>query len=271
MANVDRKWIAPAIITAAFAASAIAYTRLPAAVAPQMTELLPFRVPDANESGPRWIAAFLIPSIAVLFWAGFRLAATARAQRVGRWFFRTAPPEVTSAGQFDRFAKTYETIVLGVVLLILGLHAGFLAAAFQRPTMAARIIGVTLALFFIAVGNVMPRLRANWIAGLRTNALLADPDLWRTAHRRFGAALVGAGLVTLVVAIAAPRYSLLTGLALLVLSCVVAFATTTGRRGMTSTTLAAGLAIALTSRHGDNRMMAARSSEAPIAASAARR
>ena len=262
MANVDRKWIAPAIIAAAFAASSIAYTRLPAAVAPRMTELLPFDVPDANESGPRWIAAFLIPSIAVLFWVAFRFAATERAQRLGRWLFRTAPAEATSAGQLERFAKTYETIVLGVVLLILGVHAGFLAAAFQRPTMAARIVGVTLALFFIVVGNVMPRLRANWIAGLRTNALLADPDLWRTAHRKFGAALVGAGLVTLVLSVAAPRYSLVTGLALLVLSCVVAFVTTMGRRGTTSTTLAAGFAIALAPSHGHPRTAAARSPEA---------
>jgi hypothetical protein len=267
MANVDRRWIAPAIIAAAFAASAMAYTRLPSAVAPQMTELLPFRVPDTNESGPRWMAAFLIPSIAAVLWLGFRFAATARAQRLGRWFFRNAPAEATSAGQFERFAKTYETVVIGVVSLTLALHSGFLAAAFQRPTMAARIIGVTLALFLIAVGNVMPRLRANWVAGVRTSATLADPDLWRTTHRAFGAALVGAGVVTLVIALAAPRYSLLIGLALLVLSCVVAFVTTRGRRGTMSTTLAAGLAIVLGPTMGDGQSMAAHSPAAAVAPS----
>jgi uncharacterized membrane protein len=233
MANVDRRWIAPAIIVAAFAASAIAYTRLPSTVAPQMTELLPFTVPDKNESGPRWMAAFLIPSIAAVLWLGFRLAASARAQRVGRWFFRRAPAQATSTEQFARFAKTYETIIIGVVSLILGLQAGFLAAAFHRPTMAARIIGLMLALFLIAVGNVMPRLRPNWVAGLRTRATLANPDLWRTAHRAFGAALVVAGALTLVIALVAPRYSLMTGLALLVVSCVVGFVTTIGGRGAT--------------------------------------
>ena len=77
--------------------------------------------------------------------ARVRFAATVCAQRVGRWFFRSALAEATTTEQFERFSKTYETIVLGVVLFVLGLHAGFLASAFQRPTMAARIVGVTSA------------------------------------------------------------------------------------------------------------------------------
>jgi hypothetical protein len=226
MANVDRKWIAPAIIVAAFAASAIAYTRLPSIVTLQMSGLLPFPVPERDEPGPRWLAAFLIPSVSVVLWLGFRLATTERAQRVGRWFFRNAPAEITSAAQFERFAKTYETIVLSVVILILGMHAGLLAAAFQRSMIAARIIGLTLALFMIAGGNVMPRLRPNWVAGVRATRVLADPDVWRTTHRAFGAALVSSGVLTLVVALAAPRYALVTGLALLVVSLGVAFVMT---------------------------------------------
>ena len=62
MANVDHKWIAPAVIVAAFAASAIAYTRLPSIVTLQMSAVLPFAVPERGEPGPRWLAAFLIPS-----------------------------------------------------------------------------------------------------------------------------------------------------------------------------------------------------------------
>lgn len=226
MANVDRKWMAPAIIVVSFAASAIAYTRLPSIVTLEMSGLLPFPVPNRDEPGPRWLAAFLIPFVSIVLWLGFRFATTERAQRMGRWFFRNAPVEATTSAQFERFAKTYETIVLGVVLLILGMHAGLLAAAFHSPTLSARIIGLTLALFMVAVGNVMPRLRANWVAGIRATGALANPDLWRTTHRAFGAALVGAGILTLVVTVAAPRYALVTGLALLVVSCGVAFVTT---------------------------------------------
>ena len=263
MAKVDRRWIAPAIIAAAFAASAIAFTRLPSSVVLRMSALLPFPVPDNREPGPRWMAAFLLPSVALILWLGFRLAATPRAQGVGRWFLRHAPAEATTAAQFERFAKTYDTIILGVVALIIGLHAGFLAAAFERPLMAARVIGLTFALFMIAVGNVMPRLRANWVAGIRVNRALADPDLWRTTHRAFGAALVAGGVLTLIVALAAPSYALITALVTLVISCVVAFVATMSGRGSTSKTAAVGFALAVVAGASDGQEPAARTPVAP--------
>ena len=70
MPNVDRRWIAPASIVAAFAGSAIAFTELPLNAAPRITALLPFSVPD-NESGPRWMAAYLFPTVALVLWLGF--------------------------------------------------------------------------------------------------------------------------------------------------------------------------------------------------------
>lgn len=220
MANVDRKWIAPAVIAAAFAASSVAYLRLPPTVTLSVGALLPFPVPDSADPASRWLAAFLIPSIAAVLWVGFRFAATPRAQQAGWHLFPGAPAEATSAAQFARFDTTYETIVLGVVLLVLGLHAGLLAAAFQHPAMAARIMGLTLAVFMIAVGNVLPRLRPNWVAGLRAKHVLSDPDVWRTTHRVFGAALVASGVLTLIVAFTAPSYALVAGIGLVVLSCL---------------------------------------------------
>jgi uncharacterized membrane protein len=71
------------------------------------------------------------------------------------------------------------------------------------------------------MGNVMPRLRPNWIAGLRSKRLLEDPQLWRSTHRTFGAALVGSGIVTVVAAMIVPRYGLLVGIGLLLASLVV--------------------------------------------------
>jgi len=110
MASVDRRWIAPAIIIAAFAVSAIAFSRLPSSVALPVDALRPFAVPGETDLAPRWVLAFLIPSLALVLWVGFRFAVTDRGQHIGRWFVRNAPAEVTSAGQFGRFAKTYETI-----------------------------------------------------------------------------------------------------------------------------------------------------------------
>lgn len=182
-------------------------------------------------AAPRWLVLLLMPSLALITWAGFRWASTAAGQRLARRMFPHAPEEVTSPGQFERFGKTYDAIVLAVVLLILGLHAAMLAAALQAPALASRLIPATLGGSLVLMGNVMPRLRPNWVAGLRTTRTLADPQLWRSAHRVFGAAFVGAGMVTILAAVLAPRYGLLVGIAALLASCVIGFVAATRVRG----------------------------------------
>jgi uncharacterized membrane protein len=79
------------------------------------------------------------------------------------------------------------------------------------------VLGASLVL----MGNVMPRLRPNWVAGLRTRRNLEDPQLWRAAHRAFGAAFVASGILTIAVGLVAPRYGLMTGILAMVASLVV--------------------------------------------------
>ncbi|HJR36406.1 MAG TPA: alpha/beta hydrolase, partial [Gemmatimonadales bacterium] len=143
------------------------------------------------------------------FWAGFRLAPTAAGQRVGRWMFRHAPEAVTSPAQFERFGPTYDGIVLALVALLCGLHAAVLTAAFGASAIALRIVPGVLGVSLLLMGNVMPRLRPNWVAGLRSRRMLENPELWRSVHRVFGAAFVLAGGATILAAAIAPRYAIL--------------------------------------------------------------
>lgn len=207
-----RRWLPAALIAGACAASLWAGSRLPERVAVRFEGLLPFAIDAAPDPAPRWLAMWLMPALALLLFIAFRLAATTVGQRLGRTLFRHAPPEVTSAVQFERFGATYDVIVLGVVLLVVGLHTALLAAALQSAALAARIVAAVLGVSLVLMGNVMPRLRPNWVAGLRTNRLLRDPQLWRRAHRVFGAAVVGSGIITIVAALAAPQYGLLVAI-----------------------------------------------------------
>ena len=128
---------------------------------------------------------------------------------------------MTSPAQFARFGKTYDTIVLAVVLLILGVHGAIIASTTGFPDLAVRIVPAVLGASLILMGNVMPRLRPNWVAGVRTKRTLEDPQLWRTTHRAFGTAFVVSGILTMIVAVIAPRYGLVTGIAALLASCIV--------------------------------------------------
>ena len=222
MASVDRKWLPPTLIAVAFLASAAVYNRLPAMVDFQFGPVLPFATSPATGPAPRWLALFLVPVMALVIWTAFRLAPTAGGQRLARRMFRHAPEEVTSPGQFERFGKTYDAIVLGVILLLLGFHTAVMAAALHAPpAMVSRIVPAVIGVCLILMGNVMPRLRANWVAGIRTRRTLEDPRLWRSTHRAFGAAFVVSGLATIIAAVLAPQWGILIAIVSVFASCVV--------------------------------------------------
>ena len=222
MANVDRKWLPPILIAVAFLASVAVYNRLPAMVDLRFGSLLPFATAPATGQASRMFVLVLMPAVALVMWVAFRLAPTAGGQRLARLMFRHAPEEVTSPGQFERFGKTYDAIVLGVILLILGFHAAVMAAALQAsPAIVSRILPAVIGVCLILMGNVMPRLRANWVAGIRTRRTMESPQIWRSTHRAFGAAFVVSGVVTIIAAALAPQWGILVAIASIFVSCVV--------------------------------------------------
>jgi uncharacterized membrane protein len=223
MGNAIGKWIPPLLIVAAIVASMVLQPALPPTVVIDFDRLLPLVSEPSTETAPRWVVLYAMPALAVGLWALFRLFPTAAGQRLGRKMFRDAPGDVTSPEQFARFGRTYETIVLGVITLVLGFHVGALAAAVGAYEAAARMIPVLFGAALVVMGNVFPRLKPNWVAGIRTKHTLADADLWRKTHRRFGAAFVVAGLVTIATGLIAPGFGLIVGIAGTLVACIVSF------------------------------------------------
>lgn len=223
MGNAIGRWIPPLLIMAAIIVSMVSATALPAMVVIDFERLTPFVMGASAEAAPRWLVLYTLPALALGLWLLFRFFPTRVGKRLGRTMFRDAHETVTSPEQFARFGKTYETIVLGVVTLVLGLHAGALAAALGAYEVAVRVIPAVFGSVLVMMGNVFPRLKPNWVAGIRTKHTLADPDLWRRTHRSFGAAFVVAGLVTIVTAMIAPKFGLLLGIAAVLVACIVGF------------------------------------------------
>jgi uncharacterized membrane protein len=230
MPSADRKWLPLFLIAVAAGASLVAYGKLPAMVDFPVEGMLPIDMTETAEPVPRWFALSLMPALALILWAAFRAAPSAAGARVGRFLLRRAPDAVTSPEQFERFRKSYDTIVLSVVMLMLGIHGAIIVGALGYAAIATRMIPAVLGLCLIVMGNVMPRLRPNWVAGVRTARTLEDPQLWRATHRAFGAAFVLSGFLTIIVGLLAPRYGFVTGIAALVLSCVVGLVASTRSR-----------------------------------------
>jgi hypothetical protein len=222
MANDVRKWLPLALIAATVGATAFVIRDLPSPVTVDLRGLLPFPIEDKGDTAPRWVAVFGIPAIATMVWALFLAGREGVGLRITRRLFPDAPEALTDPATIERFRATYETIVLWVVVLILGMHAGVIAAALGHEALAPRIISVVMGISLAATGNVIPRVRPNLIAGVRTRRTLSDPTLWRATHRVLGVAFVLAGIITVIVGLVAPAYGLPTAVVTLVSACIVA-------------------------------------------------
>lgn len=202
-----RKWIPAVPIAAGYALSFSIWPGLSDFVVPDWRVILPVSTLP-SEPMPRAVFAFLFPTIALGLW--IVLAAGARIK--GRLF----------AEAIHRFSPTYTTIITCVVSLIVLLNALIVSTVVEWPSIVPHFLGATLGIGLMAVGNVMPRLRPNWIAGIRTAATVSDERLWLKTHRSYGMILVAHGAVVVCLAVAAPRYAFLATVFSLISAAAIA-------------------------------------------------
>ena len=214
-----RKWMSGVPIAGAYALSAAAYARLAPEAQPDFSPLLPVRI-AAEGPVPRVAVAFLIPTIALGVWLLLAFAVRVRGPVKGipEWWLN----EKSGAASISRFEPTYETILFSVAALFLLMHAVFVAASLGASSWIYQVATIILGLGFIAVGNVMPRVRPNWIVGLRTRRTLSDSSAWTMTHRLLGALMIAAGAIVIILSIVAPRYALISSLVTLLLAFVFA-------------------------------------------------
>jgi putative oxidoreductase len=125
------------------------------------------------------LIAFALPATAAVIYATFRPL----------WRNTTGPTEV---------GGTYKAITLHAVAFVLVLNALALATLADVPgirPIAPRAVAVLVGLFFVGVGNLLPRTRPNLLIGIRTTRTLDDRELWARVHRTCGYLAVGFGIV----------------------------------------------------------------------------
>jgi hypothetical protein len=217
---VTTKLLSPLLIAATIVETIVASSRLPKVVSLPMQGMLPFAGPATGDTAPRWMATLLLPLVALVIWIGFQTLRTSAGLRQLARLFRNAPASLGLPESIDRIGATYDTVVLWVIVLVLGSHAGLLATTLGFPGLGARVVAFAFGASMIGMGNVIPRLRSNLIAGIRTTRTITDPPLWRSTHRFLGYAYVAAGIVTIVVGLLAPAFGLVTALATLLVATI---------------------------------------------------
>lgn len=208
-----RKWTPALLIAASYAFCAVVVGRLPERVMPRWDALFPFIVASGADAMPRAFAAFSMPTLALSVWLLIRWLASPAGERLGRKIFPVWWVSArTGAAAVERFEPTFDIIVTVVIALLLVGHAVMLGTVLGWPSWTLRGFTMLVGAGIAILGNIMPRTRPNWIAGIRTKRTLSDPDLWRRTHRWFGAMLVVTGIAMMVASLFAARWAIPVGI-----------------------------------------------------------
>jgi hypothetical protein len=222
-----RKWTRTIPTVAAFAASAALSSRVPAVAPLDLSRLLPPSIPIGPGEITRTATLLLMPMVALavllLFTALERVRGTG--SPLPSWWLR----EDTGAAAVQRFAPTYNTVVFSVTALFLIAHIVILSNVIGAPDWVYSLATALLGFGFMAGGNIMPRVRPNWIMGLRTRRTLSDPGAWSRTHRLLGKMLLGVGSMVVLLSIVAPRYAFAVGIIALLASLILSHAIGTRR------------------------------------------
>jgi uncharacterized membrane protein YphA (DoxX/SURF4 family) len=152
------------------------------------------------------LIAFALPATAAVIYVTFRPL----------WRDATGPSDI---------GGTYRAITLQAVIFVLVLQALALATLADLPgvrPLAPRAVAVLVGLFFVGIGNLLPRTRPNLLMGIRTGRALDDRELWTRIHRTCGYLAVGFGIVVAFASALLSRNGIQTAVGAAALTCAIA-------------------------------------------------
>jgi uncharacterized membrane protein len=164
------------LIALAFAISIVVYNRLPD---PMPTHWNMHGEVDDYSSRP--VGAFLMPLI-----------------MIGIAALIPVLPKIDPRGRnYEKFDTTYFTIMNATITLMLVIHVFALAAALGSSVSVGRVVPAAAGLLLIVIGNLLPRVRPNWMVGIRNPWTLSSDRVWERAHRVGGYLMLALGVLLL--------------------------------------------------------------------------
>ncbi len=138
------------------------------------------------------------------------------------------PAIMPSNARLERSWAPYVVVWLGVLTLLLAAHLAMLAYASGVQVDMTRGIVVAVGALIALIGNLLGKVRYNYVFGIRTPWTLSNERVWDRTHRFGGWAMTLGGLFVLAVGLAAPaalendlHWVLLVGVLTPVLASVV--------------------------------------------------
>jgi uncharacterized membrane protein len=115
-------------------------------------------------------------------------------------------PKITGYDEETRksVCRTARIIRLAITTFLSAMGLGILLVAVKAPINMSTVMQVGVALLFIALGNVLGKLRPNYFFGIRTPWTLESREVWMRTHRLAAQLMVAGGFCLLVLEFLVP-------------------------------------------------------------------
>ncbi len=147
---------------------------------------------EVNGTTSRLFLVLLVPVLALTMAAVLSIAP--RLDPKGRNF-------PLHAGSYWLVTNLVLVFLAVVHVLVLGYNLGW-------PIHIQHVMMPGLGLLFVVMGNVLTRVRPNWVFGIRTPWTLSSDLAWRETHRIGGYGFVAVGVVVLLLSMIHPAWSI---------------------------------------------------------------
>ncbi len=150
---------------------------------------------QANGYASKTVGLFLLPlttaGVAALFWL--------------------IPVIEPRRANLEKSGKAFSAIAVGVVVLLAAIDVLVVAAALGADIDMTLIAFVGIGLLFVVIGNYLPKVRSNYLVGIRTPWTLTSERAWDRTHRLGGRLFVLEGIVLILLGLIQPAPGILVG------------------------------------------------------------
>lgn len=110
-------------------------------------------------------------------------------------------PRIDPRGRnYEKFGTAYLTMMNAVVTVMFVIHLFALGAALGIHLPIGRVIPAAVGLLLMVIGNLLPRVRPNWMVGIRNPWTLSSDRVWERAHRVGGYLMMVLGILLVLTA-----------------------------------------------------------------------
>ncbi len=159
--NLKKEWFVWPILIAPFIVSYFLWDKLPEEVPTH------FNIKgEADDWGPRWINAFMLPGIGV-----------------GIYLLLLVLPLIDPKKKISNAQKPIAAIRIFTSIFFVVIYALVMTVSLDFEVNIAQYIYLGVGALFLITGNYINSVKPNYFIGIRTPWTLENPEVWKKTHR----------------------------------------------------------------------------------------